>query len=118
MEIDRIKCRLAVYLILMNAVSFCLFMIDLHRHGKTGRTLQPAWIFMASVLLGGAAGANLYFLLFFPHFMRSKRKSRKVNSIEHDTYNCWRICCLLTLVVQVFLFSLFMEAGYTYPFAR
>ena len=108
MEIDRIKCRLAVYLILMNAVSFCLFMIDLHRHGKTGRTLQPAWIFMVSVLLGGAAGANLYFLLFFPHFMRSKRKSRKVNSIEHDTYNCWRICCLLTLVVQaIFVFTVY-----------
>ena len=108
MEIDQIKCRLAVYLILINAVSFFLFAIDLHRHGKTGRTLQPAWIFMASVLLGGAAGANLYFLLFFPHFMRSKRKSRKVNSIEHDTYNCWRICCLLTLVVQaIFVFSVY-----------
>ena len=108
MEIDQIKCRLAVYLILINAVSFFLFAIDLHRHGKTGRTLQPAWIFMASVLLGGAAGANLYFLLFFPHFMRSKRKSRKVNSIEHDTYNCWRICCLLTLVVQaIFVFTVY-----------
>lgn len=108
MEIDQIKCRLAVYLILINAVSFFLFAIDLHRHGKTGRTLQPAWIFMVSVLLGGAAGANLYFLLFFPHFMRSKRKSRKVNSIEHDTYNCWRICCLLTLVVQaIFVFTVY-----------
>ena len=108
MEIDQIKCRLAVYLILINAVSFFLFTIDLHRHGKTGRTLQPAWIFMVSVLLGGAAGANLYFLLFFPHFMRSKRKSRKVNSIEHDTYNCWRICCLLTLVVQaIFVFTVY-----------
>lgn len=103
MEIDQIKCRLAVYLILINAVSFFLFAIDLHRHGKTGRTLQPAWIFMVSVLLGGAAGANLYFLLFFPHFMRSKRKSRKVNSIEHDTYNWWHICCLLALVVQAIL---------------
>lgn len=103
MEINQIKYRLAVYLILINAVSFCLFAIDLLRHGKTGKTLQPTWIFMASVLLGGAAGANLYFSLFFPHFIRSKRSSRKVNSIGHDFYNWWRICCLLAFIVQVIL---------------
>ena len=103
MEINQIKYRLAVYLILINAVSFCLFAIDLLRHGKTGRILQPSWIFMASVLSGGAAGANLYFWLFFPHFIRSRRSSRKENSIEHDFYNWWRICCLLALIVQVIL---------------
>lgn len=108
MEIDQVKCRMAVYLILINAVSFCLFAIDLLRHGKTGKTLQPAWIFMTSVLLGGAAGANLYFCLFFPRFIRSKKSSRKVNSIEHDSYNWWRICCLLALVVQaIFVFAVY-----------
>ena len=91
------------YLIIINIFSFLLFSIDRLYHDFSDNTLLPNWVYNAVTVLGGAAGVNLYFLLFFNRMDRNG-SSLEVYKSARDHYSLWRIFALVFLVIQIVLY--------------
>lgn len=91
------------YLIGINVFSFFLFTIDRIVHDHFGKSIGPSWLFMFVTIIGGSLGTNLYFLLFFPKFIRAGAP-REVAQPAHDYYSYWRIVSIVLLILHTFIY--------------
>ena len=91
------------YFIGINVFSFLLFSIDRFIHDHFDKSIRPTWLFMVVTIIGGSIGTNLYFLLFFPKFIRAGA-SREIAQPAHDYYSYWRIISIVLLILHVFLY--------------
>lgn len=107
-----LKNYMWLYLLIINVISFLLFLIDLIRHERTGETIEPTWIFMFVTAIGGALGTNVYFRLFYPKFIKGRR-SRYEDKAEQDYYNYWRIFAAVMLVIQVVVVLFVLEISFS-----
>lgn len=95
------------YLIGINIFSFLLFTVDRIIHDHFDKSIRPSWLFMLVTIIGGSLGTNLYFLLFFPKFIRPRGTPREIAQPAHDYYSYWRIVSVVLLILHVFLYIKF-----------